>query len=47
MVPVAVVGSNLWIYLFMGGLIFQQPLLRDLGIVLFAAIVLSRRHGDE
>lgn len=40
MVPVAVVGSNLWMYVFLAGLIFQQPMLQNLGILLFAGIVL-------
>ena len=38
--PVAQFGSRIWIFLFILGLLFSLPLLRDIGIILFAAIVL-------
>jgi hypothetical protein len=40
MVPLTMIGSNLWMWIFIGGLIFQQPLLVNAGIVLFALVVL-------
>ncbi len=38
--PVAQLGSHIWIWLFILGLLFSVPVLRDIGIILFAAIVL-------
>lgn len=38
--PVAQLGSHIWIWLFILGLLFSVPVLRDVGIILFAAIVL-------
>lgn len=38
--PVAQLGSHIWIWLFILGLLFSMPVLRDVGIILFAAIVL-------
>jgi len=39
MVPVCSIGSNLWIWVFMAGLILRIPVLTALGIVIFAAVV--------
>jgi Zn-dependent membrane protease YugP len=39
MVPITQIGSNAWIYVFIGGLIFQAQPLVLAGIVLFAATV--------
>jgi Zn-dependent membrane protease YugP len=39
-VPMAQIGSNAWMYIFIAGLIFQMPMLIDIGIVLFAGVVL-------
>lgn len=39
LVPIAQIGSNAWIYVFIGGLIFQAQPLIIAGIVLFAATV--------
>ncbi len=41
MVPVASIGSNLWIWIFFAGLfIFHSPVLVNIGIAMFAFIVL-------
>jgi Zn-dependent membrane protease YugP len=40
MVPVASIGSNLWIWIFFAGLFFHMPILVNIGIALFAFIVL-------
>ncbi len=40
MVPVAQIGSNIWIWVFFLGQFMQQPGLVDIGIILFAATVL-------
>jgi Zn-dependent membrane protease YugP len=40
MVPVASIGSNLWIWVFLAGLILHAPFLVNIGIALFAIIVL-------
>lgn len=40
LVPVTMLGSNLWIYLFIAGMIFTWPGLQLAGIVLFGATVL-------
>ena len=40
MVPVASIGSNLWIWIFFAGLFFHAPFLVNIGIALFALIVL-------
>ena len=40
MVPVASIGSNLWIWIFFAGLFFHAPFLVNAGIALFALIVL-------
>lgn len=40
MVPVANIGSNLWIWVFMAGLFFHAKPLVNVGIVLFALVVL-------
>ena len=39
MVPVASIGSNLWIWIFIAGMIMNQPFLVNAGIVLFAVVV--------
>jgi Zn-dependent membrane protease YugP len=39
MVPVCSIGSNLWIWVFLAGLILKAPVLTALGIVIFAAVV--------
>jgi len=39
MVPVAQIGSNVWIWVFIAGQFMQQPALIDIGILLFAATV--------
>jgi Zn-dependent membrane protease YugP len=40
MVPITSFGSSIWIWVFFGGLIFRNPMLQDLGIILFGAVVL-------
>jgi len=40
MVPVTQIGSNIWMYVFLAGLVFRMPALQDVGIVLFGAVVL-------
>ena len=40
MVPVTMFGSSAWIWIFIGGQIFANPMLVDLGILLFSATVL-------
>lgn len=40
MVPVTQIGSNLWMYVFLAGMVFRMEPLRDLGILLFGAVVL-------
>jgi hypothetical protein len=40
MVPVANIGSNLWIWIFMAGLFMKAPFLVNIGIVLFAVVVM-------
>jgi uncharacterized protein len=40
MVPVASIGSNLWIWIFFAGLFMNAPVLVNVGIVLFAIVVL-------
>ena len=39
MVPVTSFGSNAWMWVFIAGLIFQLPMLVDVGILLFAVVV--------
>lgn len=39
MVPVANIGSSLWIWVFMAGMFFSMPILVNIGIVLFALVV--------
>lgn len=39
MVPVTMFGSQAWIWIFIGGQIFANPMLVDIGILLFAATV--------
>ena len=39
LVPVTKFGSNLWIWVFIAGQIFRSPMLIDLGILLFAGVV--------
>lgn len=39
LVPVTKIGSNTWIWVFLAGQIFRSPMLIDLGILLFAAVV--------
>jgi Zn-dependent membrane protease YugP len=39
MVPISSVGSTAWIWVFLGGMIFNAPMLVNLGIVLFAVVV--------
>lgn len=38
--PLVALGSNLWFFVFLGGLIFRHPLLINVGIVIFAGIVI-------
>ncbi|MBQ8791331.1 MAG: zinc metallopeptidase [Ruminiclostridium sp.] len=38
--PVAQLGSHLWLWIFLLGILFSMPVLRNAGIILFAAIVL-------
>ena len=40
LVPICSIGSNLWIWIFLAGMIFQLPVLVNLGIVVFALVVL-------
>jgi Zn-dependent membrane protease YugP len=40
MVPMTMIGSNLWIYVFLAGVLFSIQPLVDLGILLFAGVVL-------
>ena len=40
LVPICSIGSNLWMWIFLAGMIFQQPMLVNLGIVVFALVVL-------
>ena len=42
MVPVAGIGSNLWIWIFFAGLFLNAPVLINVGIVLFALVVLMQ-----
>jgi Zn-dependent membrane protease YugP len=39
MVPISSFGSTAWIWVFLGGMIFNAPMLVNLGIVLFAVVV--------
>src|SRR5262245_42365452 len=39
MVPVCSIGSNAWIWLFIAGMALKAPLLANLGILLFAVVV--------
>jgi Zn-dependent membrane protease YugP len=39
MVPVVQIGSNLWIYVFIAGMIFSMPALINIGIILFGLTV--------
>jgi Zn-dependent membrane protease YugP len=39
MVPVTSIGSNLWIWIFIAGMILNQPFLVNAAIVLFAVVV--------
>jgi Zn-dependent membrane protease YugP len=39
MVPVASIGSNLWIWVFIAGIFLSAPILVNIGIVLFALVV--------
>jgi len=40
MVPICMIGSNLWIWVFFAGLMFRLPFLENLGILLFGVVVL-------
>lgn len=40
LVPVCAFGSNAWMWIFFAGMIFQQPMLVNLGIVVFGLVVL-------
>ena len=40
MVPVCSIGSNAWIWIFFAGMILRQPMLVNLGIVVFGVVVL-------
>ncbi|HEV8112700.1 MAG TPA: zinc metallopeptidase [Planctomycetota bacterium] len=40
MVPVCSIGSNLWVWVFFAGLMFQKPILTSIGIVIFSGVVL-------
>jgi Zn-dependent membrane protease YugP len=40
LVPICSIGSNLWMWIFLAGMIFQMPILTNLGIVVFALVVL-------
>jgi Zn-dependent membrane protease YugP len=39
-VPVATLGSNLWIFVFFAGMLFRNQLLAEIGILLFGGVVL-------
>lgn len=39
MVPVCSIGSNAWIWIFLAGMLLQAPLLVNIGILLFAGVV--------
>ncbi|MBR4305435.1 MAG: zinc metallopeptidase, partial [Ruminiclostridium sp.] len=38
--PVAQIGSRIWFFLFLLGIIFSLPMLSNIGVILFAAIAL-------
>jgi Zn-dependent membrane protease YugP len=40
LVPICSIGSNLWIWIFFLGLIMHQPILMNVGIVIFSLVVL-------
>jgi hypothetical protein len=40
MVPITKIGSSLWIWVFIAGMVLRQPYLENLGIILFGAVVL-------
>jgi Zn-dependent membrane protease YugP len=40
MVPITKIGSSLWIWVFIAGMVLKQPYLENLGIILFGAVVL-------
>jgi len=39
LVPICSIGSNLWMWIFLAGMIFQMPVLVNVGIVVFALVV--------
>ena len=39
LVPICSIGSNAWMWIFLAGLIFQAPMLVNIGILLFAVVV--------
>jgi Zn-dependent membrane protease YugP len=40
LVPVCMIGSNLWFWVFFAGIVFHAPMLQNIGILFFGVVVL-------